>query len=49
MILKVFLPNILATAFFAQTTAIFCTNMIITLFFLEKLNFLAKIAKIAEN
>jgi hypothetical protein len=44
MILKIFSPKNLAKilAFFAQTTASFCKNMIITLVFEKNANFLAE-------
>jgi hypothetical protein len=51
MIFKIFLPKYLAKilAFFAQTTAIFCKNLIITLVFEKNANFFRrKMAKSAE-
>jgi hypothetical protein len=44
MILKIFSPKNLAKilAFFAQTTASFCKNMIITLFFEKNSNFFSQ-------
>jgi hypothetical protein len=49
MILKIFSPKNLAKilAFFAQTTLIFCKNLIITLVFEQKRQFFRR--KIAEN
>jgi hypothetical protein len=52
MILKIFSPKNLATIlfFFAQTTARFCKNLIVTLVFEKKRQFFRrKFAKIAEN
>jgi hypothetical protein len=52
MILKIFLPKKFAKilAFFAQTTASFCKNSIVTLVFEKNANFFRqKLAKIAEN
>jgi hypothetical protein len=45
MILKIFSPKNLAKilAFFAQTTASFCTNLIVTLVFEKNANFSAEI------
>jgi hypothetical protein len=47
MILKIFSPKNLAKklAFWAQTTAGFCKNLIITLVFEKNANFLPKIVK----
>jgi hypothetical protein len=47
MILKTFSPKTLAKilAFFAQTSASFCKNLIITLGFEKNANFLPKIGK----
>jgi hypothetical protein len=47
MILKIFSPNNLAKilAFFAQTTAINCENLILTLAFEKNANFWPKIGK----
>jgi hypothetical protein len=47
MILKIFSPKNLAKilAFFAQTTASFCKNLIITLVFEKNANFSQKIGK----
>jgi hypothetical protein len=52
MILKIFSPKNLAKilAVFAQTTASFCKNLIITLAFEKNANFFRrKLAKIAEK
>jgi hypothetical protein len=51
MILRIFSPKNLAKilAFFAQTTASFCKNVIITLVFEKTPFFRRKLAKIAEN
>jgi hypothetical protein len=51
MIFKIFSPKNLAKilAFFAQTTASFCKNVIITLVFEKTPFFRRKLAKIAEN
>jgi hypothetical protein len=48
MILKIFSPKI--GVFFAQTTASFCKNLIITLVFEKNANFFRRnLTKIAEN
>jgi hypothetical protein len=51
MILKIFSPKNLAKilAFFAQTTASSCKNLIITLAFEKNANFLPKIGKIRRK
>jgi hypothetical protein len=51
MILKIFYPKNFAKilSFFAQTTAIFCKNFIVSLVFEKNAIFSPKLAKIAEN